>query len=151
MIAPADLYGRYARLYDEGRAAEFAGLFTEDAVFTASGVERARGRAAIEKWARVGIGALPGVRHLVSSVAVEIDGHGATGSAYVQAVQIFEAAIAQVTIGLYVDRFVRGDDGWLIADHRYEPFTGPALRGVPLAVALPAGNNAQQGSSQPRR
>ncbi|MEU7810892.1 nuclear transport factor 2 family protein [Pseudonocardia sp. NPDC049154] len=85
-MTPADLYGLYAHHYDEGRAAEFAQLFTDDAPFVTNGVERARGRAAIEEMARTGRASLPGVRHLVSSVAVVVDGDTAAGTAYVQAV-----------------------------------------------------------------
>ncbi|TCK22047.1 nuclear transport factor 2 family protein [Pseudonocardia endophytica] len=141
MRAPADLYGRYAHLYDDGHAEQFADLFTDDGVFAVAGREPVRGRAAIARAARRGRDALPGVRHLVSSVAVETaaDGATASGRAYVQAVQIGDTSVLLVTLGIYDDRFVRdGDGSWRIAEHRFTALTSSGLRGATLAEAAPS-------------
>lgn len=135
MTSAADLYGRYAHLYDDGRADEFASLFTADALFTVVGREPVRGRTAIAEAARRGVATLPGVRHLISSVAIDTapDGATATGRAYVQAVQVDGDSVRLVTLGRYTDRLVLHDGRWLIADHRYEPFSGePARHAVRL-------------------
>lgn len=135
MIGPADLYGLYAHHYDEGRAEEFAALFTPDGVFTVAGRDPVQGRTAIAEAARAGRRALPGVRHLVSSVAVtqSPDATTATGQAYVQAVRVDGTTIRLVTLGRYTDHFVRDDGRWLIADHQYEPLTAPELRDAVIA------------------
>jgi SnoaL-like polyketide cyclase. len=139
--SPSDLYGWYAHLYDGGRAEEFAELFTADGVFTVAVREPVRGRAAIAEAARQGIVALPGVRHLVSSIAVAVSADGATaaGRAYVQAVQVGETFMRLITLGCYTDRFVLETDRWLIADHHYEPFTGAELRGAALTLPTQEG------------
>ncbi len=138
-MEPGGLYGRYAQLYDSGRADEFAALFTRDGAFLVDGAERARGRAAIATAARAGIAALPGVRHLISSIVVDVeaDGETASGAAYVLALTAAEDALRFVTHGRYVDRFVIEDGCWRIARHDFEPFTGPALRGAPLVLPPP--------------
>ncbi|MCE0762009.1 nuclear transport factor 2 family protein [Pseudonocardia kujensis] len=133
MTSPVDLYGLYAHYYDEDRPAEFAALFAVDATFTSDDVERARGRAAIEEMARTGRAALAGVRHLISSVAVDVDGDTATGSAYVQAVQVHADTLQLVTLGRYDDTFVREDGRWRFRVHRYTPLTSSALAGARLA------------------
>jgi len=128
VTGPADLYGLYAQHYDAGRATDFAGLFTVDAVFRTGGVERARGRAAIEELASAGFRRLPGIRHYVSSVATSVDGDEATGGAYVSAVQLDAGLVpTPVTTGRYVDRFVRVDGRWLIDEHSFDPFPEPEV------------------------
>lgn len=136
MTAPADLYGRYAQLYDDGHAEEFAALFTDDGVFTVAGREPVCGRAAIAEAARRGHSALPGVRHLISSIAVETspDNVAASGRAYVQAVQIDDTSVRLVTLGVYDDRFLLGEDGrWRIAEHHFTALTPSRIRGATLA------------------
>ena len=150
MTGPADLYGLYAHHYDEGRSDEFAALFTPDGVFTVAGRDPVRGRTAIAETARVGRKAFPGVRHLVSSIAVVVspDATTATGQAYVQAVRVDGTSIRLVTLGRYTDRFVQDGGRWLIADHQYEPLTAPELRDAVIAgvPCPPPGSTTDQGA-----
>jgi hypothetical protein len=115
------LYGRYARYYDEDRIADFAALFTDDAPYVVAGVERARGRVAIEEASRAGRAAFPGIRHLISSIVVDDGGRSATGSAYVQAVRVTEAGLVPVTLGTYLDEFALVDGRWRISRHEFVP------------------------------
>ncbi|GAB3347665.1 nuclear transport factor 2 family protein [Amycolatopsis echigonensis] len=133
----AELYGRYAHCFDEGRGEEFGELFTTTATFLrAPGAEPVTGRAAIA--GLVAEARTPnGIRHLVSSVSVD-DGSGdtASGTAYVQAVTVAEDSVRLVTLGRYLDEFRHEEGAWRFHVHRYEPFTGAGLRGAVLAGEL---------------
>ncbi|MEV5302672.1 MULTISPECIES: nuclear transport factor 2 family protein [Amycolatopsis methanolica group] len=130
----AELYGRYAQYYDDGRAQDFAALFTTTATFVrAPGTEPVMGRDAIASLV-TDAGTPTGIRHLVSSVIVdEAPGEAALGAAYVQAVTVDENSIRLVTLGRYTDEFRYEDGRWRFHVHRYEPFTGTDLRGAVLA------------------
>lgn len=102
------LYGRYAHYYDSGRAEDFAGLFTRDGVVVHDGAEQARGPDAIADMVRRGTTALPGIRHLISSIVLDPapgDDSRARGTAYVQAVICEAMAVRLVTQGRYTDVF----------------------------------------------
>lgn len=127
-----DLYARYSWAYDQGRAEEYAALFTEDGEFEVVGGPRVQGREALAGLVSAAA-ARPGrTLHMVSNVLVTVTGDSATGQAYVQLLALADAALRVVAVGTYNDAFVRTAAGWQLSRRRFEPAAGPDPVGIPV-------------------
>lgn len=125
-LAIGDLYARYSWAFDERRAGEWAALFAEDGSFVIVGGPRADGRAALEAFADKMGNRYPGIRHLVSAVAVEADGDGARGRAYVVAVvPDGNGGFRNLEQGSYEDRFVARPEGWRFQSRTFTAWIPP--------------------------
>lgn len=132
-----DLYARYSWAYDQGRADEYAALFTEDGVFEVVGGPEVRGREALAGMVEAASGRPVRTLHMVSNVLVTVTGESATGQAYVQLLALSDRALRVVTVGTYDDTFVRAAAGWQLSRRRFEPAAGPDPSGVPLRGGEP--------------
>ena len=110
----------YCHLVDRGEPAAVAALFAEDAVLAPyyDGDYEVSGRPAIQGWYeyyeahfKSGIRHL---KHLIHSIAIEVDGNSASGSCYLTAYMISNAdGLAYQAQGTYVDQYAKRNDQWL--------------------------------------
>jgi 3-phenylpropionate/cinnamic acid dioxygenase small subunit len=112
------LIARIAQLADTGEAGDYTRCFTCDARWEMPGDLR-RGRADIQtaSQARRDAGETgPGsaTRHLVSTIAVEVDGNTARARSYFQFVAQTTTTPQLRLVGQYDDHFIRTDEGWLL-------------------------------------
>ncbi|MET8181535.1 nuclear transport factor 2 family protein [Streptomyces sp. NPDC005336] len=128
-----DLYARYSFAYDQGRADEYAALFTEDGVFEVVGGPEVQGREALAGMVSAAAALPARTLHMVSNVLVTVTGDSATGQAYVQLLALADAALRVVTVGTYDDTFVRTATRWQLSRRRFEPTVGPDPLGIRLA------------------
>jgi 3-phenylpropionate/cinnamic acid dioxygenase small subunit len=65
--------------------------------------------------------AMPDTKHMLTNIAIELDGDTATTSTYVHAVLVVsrEPETSVDAFGRYVDRFVRTGDGWRIRERTF--------------------------------
>jgi hypothetical protein len=128
------LLARYATLVDARDPRAIAdGAFTQNAIDD-HGIYGTvfRGREAIEAMFRHSNETTEASGHFIADPVIEIDGDVAHGRTYVTGwTWTWYSAIAGnvrpadwVFIGIYVDRFERTDEGWLIAERIIEPL-GP--------------------------
>lgn len=137
------IYARYAFAYDQGRADDFAALFTDTGAFEIAGGAVVSGRAALAGMVTAAAARSGDTMHVVSNVLVSVAGDSATGRAYVVLLAMDEGALRIVTAGTYEDSFDRTADGWLLSRRRFEPVVGPNPLGVPIGP--------QDDSCSPRR
>jgi hypothetical protein len=111
---------RYTRHADRGSVGDLVGCFTEDGVLEFAGEWRAEGRTGIlERTSTVTVDTRtrphPLLRHHLASHYVEL-----TGPAEASATTYFTAytEVGPDHVGRYVDRLLRVDDEWLIAQRR---------------------------------
>ena len=132
------LLSRYCRLVDSREPAGIArGAFVEDAVDDHGIYGRAfRGRAEIEAMFTRSNETTDRSAHFVAAPEITIDGDTATAFTYVQGYTWTRASAVQgevratdwVFTGMYVDRFARTAEGWLISERRIAPL-GPGATG----------------------
>lgn len=119
--AVRSLIARIAHLADAGEVEQYSLCFTADARWDMPGAPR-RGRADIiagshERNAAGEIGPGSATRHVVGTIAVDIDGDTAHARSYFQFFTHTTTAPRLRLIGQYDDVFVRSARGWLL-DHR---------------------------------
>ncbi|MFI5046926.1 MAG: nuclear transport factor 2 family protein [Acidimicrobiia bacterium] len=103
---------RYNHAFDSGDADEWAGTFTEDAVFNAAG-RVMNGREELRTFAGGAGGG--GRRHLLMNPVIDVEGDTAHVRAYV--VLLRDGAIGAV--GGYDDELARTAEGWRIAKRTF--------------------------------
>lgn len=109
----------YNNAGDRGRIDEVLGVFAPHGVLEVPGAAH-RGHAAIAAFlsgvaqAKVGGIDLRGARHHLTTSRIEPDGKAAQGWTWFFVMR----AGTMLQEGTYIDRFVRGDDGWRIAHRR---------------------------------
>jgi uncharacterized protein (TIGR02246 family) len=66
---------------------------------------------------------MPATNHMLSNIAIEVDGDRASAVTYVHAVLVLRRDPEQSVdaVGKYEDSLVRTDDGWKIAARRFTP------------------------------
>lgn len=128
-----NLYAQCSFAYDDGRADEYAALFTEDGVFEVVGGPEVRGREALAGTVSAAAARPARTHHLVSNVLLTVSGESAAGRAYVQLLALADGALRVVTVGTYDDTFVRIAAGWRLSRRRFEPAAGPDPLGIRLA------------------
>jgi uncharacterized protein (TIGR02246 family) len=116
-----NLIARIAHVADTGDPDDYVRYFTEGARWELPGGPR-RGRADIRAGSQARrdageIGPGSGTRHVVSTIAVDVDGDGARARSYFQFFAQTTTSPQLRLIGQYDDQFVRCPDGWLL-DHR---------------------------------
>jgi 3-phenylpropionate/cinnamic acid dioxygenase small subunit len=126
-LAIHHVLARLAYASDEGSLDEYQALFTEDAELIVDdpriavpGSEAVRGSAQIRATAekrREAKTSGPGsnTRHVVSTIAVEVDGHDATSTASWLLFRDSNGIPSLVGVGQYRDRLRLDDHGWRIA------------------------------------
>ena len=116
------LYVDYGRNLDAQDVAAYASLFSRDAKLRLGRVMRADGRAAIEQAAAGVIRSGPnGERqsvHVIGAPHVELDGDSAVGEAVWVAIVRSDDGPPTVRVGRHVDKLVREDGAWKIAERR---------------------------------
>jgi hypothetical protein len=121
-LAIRSLIARIAQLADTGEAGEYTRCFTSDARWEMPGDPR-HGHADIRtaSQARRDAGETgPGsaTRHLVSTIAVDVDGDAARATSYFQFVGQTTTTPQLRLVGQYNDQFIRTDEGWLLDQRR---------------------------------
>lgn len=114
-----NVLARLALLADDGDLEAYVQLWTSDAAWEMPGAPR-HGRDAIRQSAldrRRSGEAGPGsaTRHLVSTVAVTVDGDEAVAESYWQFITQTTTTPVLGMLGHYRDTLVRTDDGWRVA------------------------------------
>jgi len=66
---------------------------------------------------------MPATNHLLSNIAIDLDGDRASVISYVHAVLLLDRDPQQWVdaVGTYADTFVRTDDGWRIRERTFTP------------------------------
>ncbi len=135
-----DTLHRYGQAADNGDAEVWAGLFTEDGVFSAADREgrplfREQGRPALVQWMRrFRAGETRLTKHVVLAPVIELDGERATVTSYLtrlseNAEDPFGPPFV-LLMGRYRDCMVKGADGkWRFAE-RTTRAEAPLIRGV---------------------
>ena len=103
---------RYNHAMDGGDADEWAGTFTEDAVFNAAG-QIVTGREELRTFAQ-GVGG-GGRRHVLANPVIDVDGDTARARAYIMLLSEGQIAV----VGGYDDELARTSDGWKIAKRTF--------------------------------
>ena len=115
-----DLTIAYTWIIDHGPRERLREIFTEDAVFIIdtrhlNGIDEIRGK--IERT----LGGLSASQHIVSNHQVSIDGDIATSRCYLHAQHTLngtEGGDNYVMAGRYIDKLVRVDSAWRIAERQ---------------------------------
>lgn len=112
----------YAELLDTGDIEGLARLFTGATLRTSGSSDELRGAAAVQRLIEDSVhlyGGIPGTKHLVTNVIVEIadDRRSATARSYYTALQARpELPLQPILAGRWYDRFELEDDRWRFAD-----------------------------------
>lgn len=112
----------YAELLDTGDIEGLARLFTGATLRTSGSSDELRGAAAVQRLIEDSVhlyGGIPGTKHLVTNVIVEIsdDRRSATARSYYTALQARpELPLQPILAGRWHDRFELEDDRWGFAD-----------------------------------
>jgi len=114
-----DLVARYADAVCRRDQEAWAATWAEDALWQLPGAPETRGRDNI---VALWVGAManfPFVAQLVYNSTVSVDGDSATGRMYITEQMTVADGSERSSIGVYQDRFVRTDGGWLFAERHY--------------------------------
>ena len=111
-----DLLVRYATGIDSKDWPLFRTCFTDDVRADYGDIGLWTDGDAITEWMRVTHETMPSTKHLLSNVAIELDGDTASARSYVHAVLVVSAepSVWVDAIGQYDDELVRTGDGWRI-------------------------------------
>jgi ketosteroid isomerase-like protein len=126
-----DLRYRYHELINEGKFADIANLFTEDADLDFGALGKAQGRAQLEKF----FGAMGGsepeggagrirvsfIKQFVHNHVVNVRGDSGDGFAYLEAKTVFNGVACRVA-GRYNDEYVRQNGKWKFNKMHVTPF-----------------------------
>jgi 3-phenylpropionate/cinnamic acid dioxygenase small subunit len=123
-----EVLAEYCFHLDEGRFAEMAALFTEDGTWdTAFG--KATGRAVIAELAsslrQRGEQPRPRVVHLVTNIAITLDGGGAKVRSNWMVMQNSPQGPRIGSGGAYLDEMVNADGRWLFSYRKIDRFIVP--------------------------
>jgi len=125
IVAIEQLLNRYCHKLDQGDVEAVVALFADDAVLIPEydGSGEHAGRDAIRAWysnsGRTVVAAARGLRHKISTAAIEIDGDEASSACYLDADSIdVRSGRRSLAGGRYLDRLVRRDGQWLIKERR---------------------------------
>ncbi len=117
------LLANYCHRVDRGTPEEVAALFAEDGILRPrfDGPYEVRGRAAVRGWfAHYNQRLRDNTRHLkhmISSIAIDVAGNTATASCYLTVVSVSNADNrASLCFGTYTDRLIKVVDTWLFAE-----------------------------------
>lgn len=122
VLAIQRLLAEYNHLIDAGEAEAWARLFTPDAHFDPGLLPPVEGYDAIVEFGK-GVGVmLPGCRHVVTNLLIDVDGDRATSRSYLQLYDASQPGQAKlISTGIYHDELVRTSEGWRIAKRVNRP------------------------------
>ncbi len=123
VLAIQQLLAAYNHHVDAGEVAEWTALFTEDATFDAGVLPPITGHAALAEFAAALPTMIPGGRHHVSNVWVEVDGDRASARSYLMLwiTQADPSKTALMSTGIYHDELVRTAGGWRLTRRTMRP------------------------------
>jgi len=137
------LLASYCHRVDRGTPDEVAALFAGDGILRPrfDGPYEVRGRAAVRGWfAHYNRRLRDNTRHLkhmISSIAIDVDGNSARSSCYLTVASVSNADNrASLCFGTYTDRLIKADDTWLFADRLIE--THFLVHGLDMIEKLPS-------------
>ncbi len=103
----------YNHMIDSGQAEAWADLFTADGQFDPGLMPAISGREALVEFAGGLPVMIPGARHHITNLSVDVQGDRATATAYLQLWTKGEDGKAALAMtGIYTDELVRTADGW---------------------------------------
>ncbi len=105
------LLAEYCHAYDDGRADDFAALFTQDAQFTVMGVTHSGRETIRENIGSWKPGTPPG-QHITYNTVLDITGDAATAATDFSYLQKSDKGLGVIQAGRYADELVREPDGW---------------------------------------
>ena len=115
LVQIQQLYAAYCHAVDDGDGKAFCACFTSDGVLDAGG-EPIAGAEALAAFAAGVPAGVPGIRHVVTNIAIEGDGDEAEGRAYLTAYMATSGAPTQFLItGRYRDQLRRAQGSWLFS------------------------------------
>lgn len=138
------LVTNYAYAIDERAFGRLDALFTPDAWIDYTAMGGIKGRyPQVRAWLPEALRHFPGYMHLIGNLSFEIDGDAATGKVACFNPMVLPRADGEGTdtmfLGLwYLDRYVRSDAGWRIAERierRCYDFNVPAALAAVLSSA----------------
>jgi hypothetical protein len=126
-------YARYSLCFDGADADGYAGLFTEDGVFTRAGEPELVGRDDLAGLVRRRHAESPGVSHHVSNISLEPAPEGARGRAYVLVLRVVSGEPVRLrNVGVYDDQLVRVDLAWRFRRRTFTSWLEPEQRDRPF-------------------
>lgn len=120
------LLGRYSTTCDDGEFDVFATCFTADAEFEVLGTVQ-RGRDEIAAFMALSLPPERRGRHITSNIVIDLhpSGDGASGTVDFMFVTGTSGAFAILTVGRYLDQYIRDADGeWRIRRREITFFGG---------------------------
>jgi 3-phenylpropionate/cinnamic acid dioxygenase small subunit len=117
----ADVLIRYATGVDSKNWPLFRTCFTDDVHADYGDIGVWDGVDAIATWMERTHAAMPATNHMITNIAVELDGDRARATSYVHAVLAITPDSSQFVdaVGSYHDTLVRTPDGWRIRERRF--------------------------------
>jgi len=123
IVAITQLVGRYNQAIDSGDGAAYAACFVADGALVGPGMEH-RGTEALSTFAAAVPGQVPGVRHWVNNLVVDVDGDAAASTCYLLLV-VGGAPPTTIASGRYWDTLRKGPDGWRFVERRFAMDAAP--------------------------
>lgn len=110
-----DLMSAYCFYVDQGEFEQFAGLFTEDAIFEAGPFGKLQGRRAIYDFINAQVprpGEGPARKHCTLNHIIRVNGTEARADSYVVVLRDSAAGIIASLAGRYEDLLIKKDGEW---------------------------------------
>ena len=112
VLAIHKLLADYNHLIDAGEAEAWADLFSDEATFDGGGLPPISGRAALVEFGR-GVGRMiPGGRHAISNISIDVTGDTATSRCYLHLWVPGDGAPKVIMSGRYHDTLAKAGDDW---------------------------------------
>jgi len=114
---------RYSRGLDTFDLEGILSVYTDDAVFDASGFElgKMEGRDQLRKFFGGSLETLKTSIHLIGSHIIDVDGDSAAGSCYLDQDGYTHEGNRVRCLGIYEDTYRRTDVGWKISSRKISP------------------------------
>jgi hypothetical protein len=115
-----ELYARYAYTIDYGPYDEWVRCFTDDGVFESPRFGRHAGQAALRRFTAIyqDSNGSAQVRHMMTNVTFQIDGHRATGGCYLTYYHCKSGKATLEALGRYEDELRKVNGAWLFQRRR---------------------------------
>jgi ketosteroid isomerase-like protein len=121
VLAIHKLLADYNHLIDAGEGEDWADTFADGATFDPGSTPPVSGREALVAFAQATAQMVPGARHLISNISVEVTGDTATSRCYLQLWMRGDQGPFMPFSGRYADRLVRTPAGWRFAARTMTP------------------------------
>jgi hypothetical protein len=114
-----DLVARYADAVSRRDEPVFAATWAIDALWQLPGVPQTQGRDNIVALWNGVMARFPFVIQRMNNGTVSIDGHTGSGRWYLSEHIVGEDGGVMINVGVYQDRYIRVDEGWVFAERRF--------------------------------